>query len=71
MPKFLLAALSLAGILTLAAVLTPSGRADPPLSRSNSELPPPRTIVLCRRGCGRPPFHPLGLRRLASFPRRG
>ena len=47
MPKLLLAALSLIGILTLAAVLTPSGRADPALTRSNSVLPP-QTLVRFR-----------------------
>ena len=43
MPKILLlAALSLAGILALAAVLTTnSGRAEPVLTRAESVLPPP------------------------------
>ena len=49
MPKILLlTALSLAGILALAAALTTnSSRADPALTRSDSVLPPPpRTSVL-------------------------
>ena len=60
MPKLILAALSLIGILTLAAVLTPSGRAEPAFTRSNSVLPP-QTLVLCRRRPSRLPLHPLEL----------
>ena len=41
MPKILLAALSLFGLMALAAILTTnSGRAEPALTRANSVLPP-------------------------------
>ena len=50
MLRALVSALALVGLLALAAALTPSGRAEPALTRSNSELPPLRTPVLCRRG---------------------
>ncbi len=62
MLRALVSALALVGLLTLAAAFTHnSGRADPALTRSNSELPPPRTLVLHRRRPSRPPFHPLEL----------
>ena len=42
MPKILIAALALFGLMALAATLTTtSGRADPALTRATSVLPPP------------------------------
>ena len=47
MPKILLAALSLAGLLVIAAVFANNGgRPEPALTRADSVLPPPRTSVL-------------------------
>ena len=47
MPKILLAALALFGLMALAAALTTtSNRAEPALTRADSVLPPPRTSVL-------------------------
>ena len=43
MPKILLAALALLGLMALAAAFIQSGRADPALTRSNSVMPPPNT----------------------------
>ena len=41
MPKILIAALALFGLIALTATLTtPSNRADPALTRSDSVLPP-------------------------------
>ena len=46
MPKILLAALALLGLMALAAAFSQNGgRADPALTRSNSVMPPPRTSV--------------------------
>ena len=51
MLRALVSALAVAGLLALAAAFAQnSGRAEPALTRSVSELPPPRTPVLCRRG---------------------
>ena len=49
--RALVSALAVVGLLALAAAFAQnSGRAEPALTRSNSELPPPRTLVLCKRG---------------------
>ena len=70
MPKILIAALSLAGLLVIAALTTTSGRAEPALTRADSVLPPPLgTFVLLEHGPR--PLHPLGLLRLAAPSRRG
>ena len=51
MLRALVSALALVGLLTLAAAFAPNrGPAEPALTRSTSELPLPRTLVLCRRG---------------------
>ena len=51
MLRVLVSALAVVGLLALAAVVGKGGGpAEPALTRSSSELPPPRTPVLCRRG---------------------
>ena len=58
----LLAATALAALFLLGDGLTRDARTTPALTHSNSELPPPRTLVLCNLRPSRPPFHPLELR---------
>ena len=49
--RVLVSALAVVGLLALAAAFAQnSGRAEPALTHSPSELPLPRTPVLCRRG---------------------
>ena len=61
MLRLLAAGIALAALFLLGDGLTRDAPSAPTLTRSNSVLPPPRTLVLCRHGCGRPPFHPLEL----------
>ncbi len=60
-PLKLILSLTTLSLLLVAAVFVQSGRAEPALTSSNSVLPPPRTLVLCRRRPSRPPLHPLEL----------
>ncbi len=59
--KLILSLTTLSLLLVVAAFTHNSGRAEPALTRSDSVLPPPRTLVLCRCRPSRPPFHPLEL----------
>ena len=69
MLRLLAAGIALAALFLVGDGLTRDARAEPALTRSNSVLPPPRTIVLCRCRPSRPSLHPLELRRLATLPR--
>ncbi len=60
-PLKLILSLTNLSLLLVTAAFTQSSPTAPALTCSNSVLPPPRTLVLCRRGCGRPPLHPLEL----------
>ncbi len=50
MIRLLAAGLALAALFLAGDGLARDTRPEPSLTRSNSELPPPRTLVLCRRG---------------------
>ena len=68
-PLKLILSLATLTLLLVVAAFVQSGRAEPALTRSNSELSPPRTPVLCRRRLRRPSLYPLELRRLATLTR--
>ena len=68
--KVMVALSALALLAAAGGVVGQGGRAEPGLTRSNSVLPPPRTLVLYRRGVCRPAFHSLGLRGLGGVARR-
>ena len=69
MPKILLAALALFGLMALAAAFSQNGgRADPALTRSKSVMPPPEHPFYTEHGPR--PLYPLGLLRLGTLSRR-